>query len=61
MSDQICDTYVRYITHKIYNKLPHISHTLYIHALYTHMHTHRVLYIDFSHKFSGMSDFKTNL
>ena len=34
--------------------------TIYMH--YTHTHAHnRVLYVDFTHKFSGMSDFKTNL
>lgn len=61
--DQICNTYVRYITHEICSKLQYIyiCHAYYIHPLYTHMHTHRVLYVDFTHKFSGMSDFKTNL
>lgn len=39
----------------------YICHAYYIHPLYTHMHTHRALYVDFTHKFSGMSDFKTNL
>lgn len=48
---------MKYVTnHNIY-----ICHAYYIHALYTHMHTLRILYVDFTHKFSGMSDFKTNL
>lgn len=53
ISDQICDRYVRYITHNLCYKLPYIytSHTHYIHAVYTHMHTHRVLCTDFSQKF----------
>ena len=49
MSDQICDTCVRYITHKICNKVLYIYHVYYIHALYTHTCTHRVLYVDFTH------------
>ena len=41
MSDQICDTYVRYITHKICNKLLYIyiMCTIYMHYTHTHAHT----------------------
>lgn len=45
MSDQICDTYVRYITHEICNKSQYIymSCILYTCVIHTHAHTQNLV------------------
>lgn len=59
MPDQICDTCQIYNTKYVTKYNIYISCVLYTCIIHTHAHT--VLHVDFTHKFSGMYDFKTNL